>query len=109
MSDPEPPSPNPTVAEQLANLLRQRVCRDVEVLWLDANQQVADATADQEGHKSRISQAVEDPKSIGRNVLARNDVLRSRNDSGCRGRRHNGRRRRVQGQAFSLSNRLGSL
>ena len=61
MRQTETSADQPAVAEEALDLLRQRVGRDIEILGLQADHQVADTTADQKGRESRLAQAIEDP------------------------------------------------
>jgi hypothetical protein len=53
------------IAEQFSDLLRQRIRRDVKILWLYANEQVADTTAYQKRHETGIAQAIQHSQRIG--------------------------------------------
>ena len=59
------PAHEAAITEEFPDLLRQRIRRDVEILWLYANEQVADATAHQERHETGIAQAIQHPQRIG--------------------------------------------
>ena len=74
----EAPADQPAVAEQAAHLLGRRVGRDVEILRVSAEQQVAHGAADQEGRIAGFVQAVEHAQRAVGDVLARNAVLRAR-------------------------------
>ena len=88
----------------------QRVGGDVEVLRLDADQQVAHAAADQERHEARIAQAVQHAQRIRRDVGAGDGVLGPRDDP-RRAQQASRRTRRgkFNSLAFGLSNWGGSL
>ena len=63
------------VAEELLDLARIGVCRDIEVLGLAPHEQVADAAADEVGDEPGVGEAVEDAQRLRGNVLAGNAVL----------------------------------
>jgi len=63
--EPEPPADEAAVAEGAFHFFRQRTGRDVEILRRDADQQVADATSDQEGFVAGFAQSVEHAQRIG--------------------------------------------
>ncbi len=62
-------------AEDGAHLLRRRVGRNVEVLWLDLEQQVAHRTAHHEGLVARLLQTCRDATRTGADALPCNTVL----------------------------------
>ncbi len=65
MSEPEPTPDQTTVTEESLYLLGQRVGRDIEVLRLQANQQVAYTTTDEKRHEPRVAQFVQNTQGIG--------------------------------------------
>jgi hypothetical protein len=71
----EPTADQAAVAEGLADFVRVRIGRDVEVLGLDVEQQVAHGAADQETLVARILEPVQHLEGRGRDVGAR-DVVR---------------------------------
>ena len=62
--EPEAAADQPAVAEQPSHLLGRRIGRDVEVLRLDADQEVAHAAADEEGLVARVPEAIEDLEGV---------------------------------------------
>src|SRR5262249_28371175 len=81
------------VAEQLADFLGCGAGRDVEVLRVAAEQQVAHRAADEAGAEAGFVQAIEDAQRAAGNVLSRDLVLVTRNDAQVRGHRRGGRDR----------------
>jgi hypothetical protein len=71
----EAPPDQPAVAEQLLDLLRQRVGGDVEILGRDAKQQVAHATADEIGLEARVLEPVQHAQRVRRDMLTGDRVL----------------------------------
>ncbi len=73
--DLEAPSDDPRAAEDVADLLGRGVGRDVEVLGLVAEQQVAHAAADEVCLEAGLAQFAVDPHCLGRDRLRRDVVL----------------------------------
>ena len=71
----EAPADQPAVAEQLLDLVRMRVGRDVEILRVQAEQQVAHGAADQKGLVAGFLEPVEDLQRIRGDVGARDRML----------------------------------
>ena len=80
------------VPEELADLLRMGVRRDVEILGVQAEQQVAHRPADQERLVARVLEPVEDLQRVRGDVGARDGVPGARDDHGLR----------MTGQVFDL-------
>ena len=74
----EAPADQPAVAEQLLDLVGVRIGRDVEILRMQAEQQVAHGAADQKGLKAGVPQPVQHLECVGRNVRARDRMLVAR-------------------------------
>ena len=66
MGEMEAATDQAAVAEQLLHLFGVGVGRDVEVLGLEAKEQVADGAADEEGLVARILQPIQDFQRSGR-------------------------------------------
>ena len=82
VTEPEPPAHHEAVPEQLLHLLGMGVRRDVEVLRLALQEQVAYTSPDQVTFEPVILQAIEDLQGIGVDVLAGEVVLWPRQDAG---------------------------
>jgi hypothetical protein len=78
MREMEAAADQPAVAEQLLDLVGMRVGRDVEVLRMQAEQQIAHGAADQKGLKTGVAQPVKHFERVGRNVRARDRMLVAR-------------------------------
>ena len=78
VSQAEAAADQSAVAEQGLDLFRGRVGGDVEILWVAANQQVADRAPDQMRGKTALAQPVQHAKGIGADVPARDVVLVAR-------------------------------
>ncbi len=77
---PEPPTDQPTVAEQGSYLIRVGVCRNIEIFGMQIKQRIAHAAADQKRLKSRFVQPVQDFERAFGNFCPRNIVGRAGND-----------------------------
>ncbi len=75
MRQTKPPADQTAVAEQLADLLRQCVRGDIEILRSEAQQQIADTAADQEGLEAPLAQPIQHAQGIGGDVRTGNRVL----------------------------------
>ena len=64
MRQAKPSAHEPAIAKQLSDLLRQGIRRDVEILRLDANEEVADTPAHEKCHETGIPQAIEHSQRI---------------------------------------------
>jgi hypothetical protein len=69
------------VSEEALDLLGQGVGRDVEVLRLEAEREVAYTTTDEIGIEPCLSQTIEDAKRFGGNLRARNRMRVARDDT----------------------------
>src|SRR5882757_8692147 len=69
------PADQPGVAEEIADLLRMRRGRDVEVLWPPREHQVAHATADQVCVVASAGQPIENFENVGVDIAPRNRML----------------------------------
>ena len=78
--EPEAAADQPAVAEQVAHILGQRIGRDVEILRLDADQDVAHATTDQEGLIAGIAQPVQHFQGAAGNLRSGDRMLGAGND-----------------------------
>ncbi len=72
-------------------LLREGIGRDIEILGLEPNQQVAYTATDEKRHEPRVAQFVQNTQGIGRDMRPRDRVIGARNDAGDRCGRHRGR------------------
>ena len=105
VGEAEAPPDQPAVAKQPADVFRQRVSRDVKILGLDAEQQVADAAADEERLVTSVLQAVEHLQCRRRNLCAGNWMRGARYLDGIRSRRRRdgaGRGRAQVGLSLNL-------
>ena len=68
MREPEPTAHQAAVTKESFYLLGQCIGCDIEVFRLQANQQVADTTADEKPHEPRVAKFVENPQRIGRDM-----------------------------------------
>ena len=78
VGEAEAPADQAAVTEQAAHLLGRRVGRDVEVLGVSAEQEVAHRAADQKRRIAGFVQAVQHAQSAIGDIAARNAVLRAR-------------------------------
>ena len=65
MRETETPPDEPAVTKEPLYLLRQCIRGDIEVLRLQANQQVAYTTTDEKRHEPRVAQFVQNTQRIG--------------------------------------------
>ena len=70
MSQTEPPPDQAAVAEEALHLLGERIGGDVEVLGLEAQQEVPYAAPDEERLEAALVQAVEHPQRVRGDVGA---------------------------------------
>ena len=82
MHEAEPPADDERAPEQRLDLLRRRVGGDVEVLGLDAEQQVADGAADDERLEAFVLQPARDRASGRGQLVAAHRMLVRRIDAG---------------------------
>ena len=81
--EPEAPADDERAAEQRLHLLRRRVGGDVEVLRLDAEQQVADGAADHESLEARFLQVADDRARAVGQLRGADGMLRRTVDARC--------------------------
>jgi hypothetical protein len=79
---PEPSADEPAVPEDLLDLVRACVGRDVEVLGLSAQEQVSHAAADQIGEMTRFLKSIEDPNCVGADPFAGDGMIGPGDDDG---------------------------
>ena len=80
----EAPADEPAVAERAFDFFRQRAGGDVEIFRRDADQQVADTSAHEEGFVARLTQPVQHAQRIGRDRGARYGMFGTGDDACCR-------------------------
>ncbi len=78
MGEMEAAADQPAIAEQLLDLVGMRAGGDVEVLGMQAEQQVAHRAADEESLEAGVPQPVQHLQRVGRDVRARDRVLVAR-------------------------------
>jgi hypothetical protein len=78
---PEAPPDQTAIAEQPPHFLGQRVGRNVEILGMAADDDVAHAAADQERLEARFLEAIQHAQRVGGNVRPRDRVFGARNDA----------------------------
>ena len=78
--EPEPASDETAVPEQAAHGLRRRLGRDVEILRLEAQQQIADASTDQIGAVAGIGQCLQNFEGAPADVGVGDAMLRLGDD-----------------------------
>ena len=81
MRQAEAPPDQAAIAELLLDLLGRRVGRDVEVLRVAAEQQVAHGTADEIRLEPGVAQAIQHAQRVRADVPTRDAVLFARNDA----------------------------
>lgn len=81
MRKPKAASDEPAVSEESLDLLGQGVGRDVKILGLEAEREIAHATTDEIGIEPRFSKTIEDAKGFGSNLRARNRMRVARDDT----------------------------
>ncbi len=79
VDQPEAPPDDVRAPEQVLDLLGRGIGRDVEVLRLDLQQQIAHRPADDEGLEAGVLQRLGDARGVGGNLL-RVDAVRGRRD-----------------------------
>ena len=80
MGQTESPADQPGIAEQLAHLLRMGIGRDVEILGLEPQEEIADAAADQKCLETGLLQPVQDFQGILGNLGPADSVVGTGND-----------------------------
>jgi hypothetical protein len=83
MGEPEPPTDESRIAKQPPDVLRVRIGRDIEILGMQAEQKIPDATADQKGLVARLVEPVQDLERVFADIRPADAVLRPR-DNGRR-------------------------
>ncbi len=82
MREVKTPPDQPAVAEQLLYLVRVRVGRDVEILRVQAEQQVAYGATHEERLVAGFFEPIQHFQGIGRDIGARDRMLVARHHSG---------------------------
>ena len=82
MREPEPPSDEATASKQAADGVRGRAGRDVEVLGLEAQQQIANASADEKSLMAGVGQRVQYFEGPPTDVGVGDAMLRMGDDGG---------------------------
>ena len=75
MHDFKSPANDAGIAEEFAQFLRSRICGNVEVLGMLAQEQIPDASAYEESRMTSVMESAQNLERIGRNILAGNTVL----------------------------------
>ena len=76
----EPAADQPAVAEQALHLVRMRVRRNVEILRLPAQQEIAHATTRQIRQEPAFAKTIKNLQRLGRDLPATDGVLRTIDD-----------------------------
>src|SRR5207253_10812234 len=77
---PEAPTDDPTIPEQLLDLIRMRRRADVEIFRTPAEQQVADAAADEVRDVIELAQSIQNLEGVGIDVAPGDGVFSAWND-----------------------------